>query len=293
MNKKIVGAEALLLLTSAIWGFSFVAQRVGMETLGPFVFNGIRFALGSISLLSLIYFNKIKNRSKVFVLKKESISGGLILGLILFVGASLQQVGMIYTTAGNAGFITSLYVILVPVFGIFFGHKITLQLTLGALLAISGLYFLSITYSFTIAKGDFLVLISAFFWAIHVLAISHFAPKANVFVLSFLQFAVCSVLSLLTAIIFEEFNFQNIVSAWIPILYGGIMAVGIAFTLQVYAQKSAPPSHAAIILSLESLFAVIGGWMILNEELNSRKAVGCLLMLSGIIVSQIKIKKMG
>jgi drug/metabolite transporter (DMT)-like permease len=158
-------------------------------------------------------------------------------------------------------------------------------------LALTGLYFLSVTETLTINKGDVFVFVSAFFWAFHVLAISHFAPKVNVILLSFLQFAVCAVLSMLSAMFFEEYSMHDIYLAAIPILYGGLLAVGVAFTLQIYAQKVAPPSHAAIILSLEAFFAALGGWLILNEELSSRKIIGCLLMLAGVIFSQLNAKK--
>ena len=290
--KGILKAEALLLLTAAIWGLAFVAQRKGMEFIGPFIFNGIRFALGGLSLIPLIYFFNKKEKAEQKANRNFStLKSGLLLGLILFVAASLQQAGMVYTSAGNAGFITSLYVILVPIIGVSVGYKIPYQLWIGAVLAITGLYFLSQKGSLSIQIGDGLVLLSALFWAIHVLAISYFAPKHKVIVLSAIQFTVCSVLSLIVAFIFENFSLSEIYMASIPILYGGIMSVGVAYTLQVYAQKSAPPSHAAIILSLESLFAALGGWLILNEEMNTMKIFGCLLMLTGVIISQIKFVK--
>jgi drug/metabolite transporter (DMT)-like permease len=291
-NRENFKAEALLLLTAAIWGLAFVAQRKGMEFIGPFIFNGIRFALGSLSLIPLIYY--FRKKEKVInsqVKAKFALKNGIWLGLILFVAASLQQVGMVFTTAGNAGFITSMYVILVPIIGVFIGYKIPRQLWFGAVLALGGLYFLSIKGTPSIQFGDGLVLLSALFWAFHVLAISYFAPKNNVLTLSAVQFAICSILSLSVAFIFENFTFHEIYQASIPILYGGLMSVGVAYTIQVYAQKSAPPSHAAIILSLESLFAALGGWLILNEEMDSFKILGCLLMLTGVIISQIKFAK--
>lgn len=291
-KNEIVKSEAYLLLTAAIWGFAFVAQRKGMEFIGPFIFNGIRFALGSLSLIPVIYY--FRKREKTDRLQKKENSNfknGIWLGLILFVAASLQQVGMVYTTAGNAGFITSIYVILVPVIGIFIGHKIPKQLWVGVVLALAGLYFLSIKGTLSLQIGDGLVLLSALFWAIHVLAISHFAPKTNVLTLSAVQFGVCSVLSLVVAFIFENFSLHEIYMASIPILYGGLMSVGIAYTIQIYAQKSVPPSHAAIILSLESLFAALGGWLILSEQMDAIKIFGCFLMLAGVIISQLKFSK--
>jgi len=292
VKKRVLKAEAYLLLTAAIWGFAFVAQRKGMEYIGPFYFNGIRFALGSLSLLPIIFYFRRRNRKVQIAEMRNSIyKNGIWLGLILFVAASLQQVGMVYTTAGNAGFITSIYVILVPIIGVFIGHKIPKQIWIGVALTLAGLYFLSIKGSLSIQLGDGLVLISALFWALHVLAISHFAQKNEVLILSAVQFAVCSVLSLVIAFIFESFSFHEIYQASIPILYGGLMSVGIAYTIQVYAQRNAPPSHAAIILSLESLFAVIGGWLILNETMDTLKILGGFLMLTGVIISQIKFAK--
>jgi len=291
-NNDIIKAEAYLLLTAAIWGLAFVAQRKGMEFVGPFTFNGIRFALGSFSLIPIIvYFRKKEKTEKVQKKETSTFKNGIWLGLVLFIAASLQQVGMVYTTAGNAGFITSMYVILVPVIGIFIGHKIPKQIWFGAVLALAGLYFLSVKETLSIQLGDGLVLLSALFWAIHVLAISYFAPKNNVLTLSAVQFAICSVLSLVVALFFENFSLYEIYQASIPILYGGIMSVGVAYTIQVYAQKSAPPSHAAIILSLESLFAALGGWLILSEQMDAMKIFGCFLMLAGVIISQIKFSR--
>lgn len=285
-------SNLLLFVTAIIWGLSFVAQRVGMEDIGPFAFNGIRFALGSISLLPLIYYQRRKKQpSPKKASRKEVLQAGLLTGMVLFAGASLQQIGMVYTTAGNGGFITSLYVIIVPVLGLFWRHKISKLTWIGGLLAVLGLYFLSVSEGFTLALGDALVLASAFFWAGHVLLISHFSKKVDVLVLATLQFAVVAVLSLLASGFFETTDLGSVQAAAIPILYGGLMSVGVAYTLQIIAQQKARPSHAAIILSLESLFAAIGGILILNEALSFRIAFGGILMLAGVIVSQLKMKK--
>lgn len=282
----------ILLLTAVIWGLAFVAQRAGMESIGPFAFNGIRFALGSFSLVPLLFFNRnISKQKKVKADKSFIWEGGILCGLFLFAGSSFQQVGIVYTTAGNAGFITSLYVILVPVFGLFWHHKINLQTWIGALIALAGLYFLSVRQSLTFALGDGLVLVSAFFFAGHVLMIGKYAPKTNIIRLSTIQFGLASLLSLIISIFIETTTFENIRLAAIPILYGGIMSVGVAYTLQVVGQKNTHPSHAAIILSMESLFAAIGGILILHESLTFPIALGGVLMLSGVILSQIKFKK--
>lgn len=284
-------SNILLFITAIIWGLAFVAQRAGMEDIGPFAFNGIRFALGSLSLVPLIYFQQKKSKSgKKISSPKNRIFAGLITGLVLFAGASLQQIGMVYTTAGNGGFITSLYVILVPVLGLFWKQKINKQTWIGGLLAVLGLFFLSVTENFTMAFGDGLVLISAIFWAGHVLLIGHFSKKEDVLILAALQFAVVAVLSIVVSLLTETTHWENIQAAAIPILYGGLMSVGVAYTLQVIAQQKARPAHAAIILSLESLFAALGGILILNELISWRIGMGGLLMLFGVIISQLKRK---
>lgn len=283
-------ANILLLISAIIWGFAFVAQRAGMEFIGPFTFNGFRFALGSISLIPFVYLIKTNKKQASKWSSRHLIFSGVVLGCILFIAASLQQVGIVYTTAGNAGFITSLYVILVPIFGLLFNHKLGKQIWIGATLVIFGLYLLSIKENFNIGKGDTLVLISAFFFAAHVMLVGYYSPKVNTIKISIIQFAVCSVLSLIVAIFTEKIEWGSLIQAGIPILYGGVMSVGVAYTLQVIAQRKAKASYAAIILSFESLFAVIGGWLILNEGLTLRAIIGCGFMLVGLIVSQIRIK---
>lgn len=281
-------ANLLLFLAAMIWGFSFVAQRAGMEFIGPYTFNGIRFALGSLSLVPFVYILKGKRLKYPKRETKPLIIGGLLAGFVLFIASSFQQVGIVYTSAGNAGFITTLYVIIVPILGLFLKHKINRQIWLGAILAIIGLYLLSIKGNFSLGKGDSLVLLSAFFFAVHVILIGFYADKVNVIKISIIQFAVCSLLSLAVAVLTEEIVWATIKQATIPILYGGVMSVGVAFTLQVVAQRKALASHAAIILSFESLFALIGGWLILNEGFTTRALIGCGLMLVGLLVSQWK-----
>jgi drug/metabolite transporter (DMT)-like permease len=291
LNKGTFKADILLLLTAAIWGFAFVAQRVGMEHIGPFLFNGIRFALGSLSLLPLIYFGMGNGRSgsapSVPIGKGTKIAGSVLAGLVLFGGASLQQIGIVYTTAGKAGFITGLYVILVPIIGLKWGRKSSTGTWIGAILAVIGLYLLSVTEQFTIAKGDFLVLLSAFMWAAHVLWISWLSPRMNPLIIASSQFAICSALSLLTAYAMEPIILSSILAAGVPILYGGLCSVGIAYTLQVVAQRDAHPAHASILLSMEGAFAVLGGWLLLNETLSFRGLIGCGFMLLGMLLSQL------
>ncbi len=292
-RKETFASDGLLLITALIWGLAFVAQRKGMEFIGPFTYNGIRFALGGLSLLPLLVYRYRKgNLNLSFRGKPDSrqklLMSGIFLGLLLFGGASLQQVGIVYTTAGKAGFITGLYVILVPLAGIFLGQRNKLKIWLGAILALSGMYFLSITGDFSISPGDLLVLFSAFFWTAHVLLIGWLSPKSDSLILAGMQFTVCSMLSLITAFFTEIISLTTILQAAVPILYGGILSVGVAYTLQVVAQKKANPAYASIILSLESVFAGIGGYLLLGETLNSRGLLGCCLMFSGMLIAQLR-----
>ena len=280
------GAIIMLWITAAIWGFAFVAQRAGMEFIGPFTFNGIRFLLGSISLLPLIIW--MKYRAKTPSLKQKNIlKGGIIAGLVLFIAASLQQAGMVYTTAGKAGFITGFYVILVPLIGIFIGQHITRLLWIGAFIALTGLYLLTMNGPFELQKGDLLILLSALFWAIHMQVINTLVDTHDALSLSAFQFALCGLLSITTGYFFETITMHSIMLAMWPLLYGGLMSVGIAYTLQVVAQQHVHPAYASIILSFETVFAVLGGWLLLNEIMSLRNLAGCALMLAGIVIVQI------
>ncbi len=281
---NIVKSNLLLLLTAAIWGFAFVAQRAGMEYVGPFTFNGVRFLLGGLSLLPLLIF--FRHNKSLPVRKFGALFPGVLAGIVLFTAASLQQIGIITTTAGKAAFITSLYIVLVPIISLFLGQTTSKGTWLGCVLAAVGLYFLCIRESSAIQSGDLLVLIGAFLWAVHILIIGYFSPRVEVLKLSFVQFMTCSVLSLIVASITEEFILSNLLAAVVPILYGGIGSVGIAYTLQAVGQKYARPAHAAIILSMEAVFAAIGGFLLLGEYLEIQEILGCLLMLSGMLISQ-------
>ncbi len=290
MKNQEMKSNVLLMMTAAIWGFAFVAQRVGMQYVGAFTFNGVRFALGSISLVPLlIYFKKKKTAEPAEETTSASaLVPGIIAGSILFLGASFQQIGLAYTSAGKAAFITGLYIVLVPLFGIFLKHRIRFGTWAGVALAVVGLYFLSVNEDFSIAKGDFLEIIGAFFWASHILAIDYFTKKVDALKLSFVQFAACAVLSMAAALIFEDISISGLNQALIPILYGGLFSVGIAYTLQVVGQKHAKPSHAAIILSMETVFAAIGGALLLSENLGGRGYLGCALMFAGMLLTQVQ-----
>jgi drug/metabolite transporter (DMT)-like permease len=290
-RSQTLKSDSLLLLAAVIWGFAFVAQRVGMEYVGPFGFNGVRFALGGLALLPLVFRNGLRSgetsscdaRAYTF----PRLGGGLLAGLVLFCGASFQQVALIYTTAGNAGFITGLYVVLVPIVGMALGHRTHAGTWIGAALAAIGLYLLSVADQWTISPGDLLVLIGAFFWAAHVHLIGWLSPRQDPLKIAFLQYAVCAGLSLITSAAIEHNTLSRYLAAAVPILYGGVLSVGVAYTLQVVAQKYARPAHASIILSLEAVFAAIGGWMILGERLAARAITGCALMFCGMLLSQL------
>ncbi len=283
-------SDLILLLTAVIWGFAFVAQRVGMDFVGPFTFTGVRFAIGTLVLLPFL----IARRKRQLIhpdeknSRKKLIIGTIITGLIISLGISFQQIGLQTTTAGKAGFITGLYVIFVPIAGIFFGHKTRIIVWIGVLLSAIGLYFLSITDLFRMAPGDFLILLCAITFTSHVLMIAWLSPKMDSFYLAIVPFAICSMINLVLAFSLETIVWKKILEASVPLLYGGVFSVGLAYTLQVVAQKSAHPAYASIILSLESVFAAIGGWLLLNEHLSLRSLLGCSLMLGGMIFVQLK-----
>ncbi len=280
-------ANLLLLLAAVIWGFAFVAQRVGMRYVGPLTFNGVRFALGAAALFPLLLWQR-KNRPAASDGSDGSLvlKGGVMAGLVLFMGATLQQYGVVYTTAGKAGFITGLYVVFVPLLGLLVGHKTGRFVWAGALTAAVGLYLLSAKGIVGIDPGDGLVLLSALFWAIHVLVIGRLSRRVAPVRLAVTQFTVVSILSLIGAVLFETIELGALRAAAIPILYAGLLSVAVAYTLQVVAQRRAQPAHAAIILSFESVFAALGGWLVLSEGLSVRALIGCALMLAGILLAQ-------
>ena len=289
MKSQSVRADLLMLLAAAIWGFAFVAQREGMETMGPFLFNTARFFIGTVFLFPIVWYLSKKNKTPTTkeTSTKKLIIAGTIAGLFLFMASSFQQVGIQYTTAGKAGFITGLYIFFVPLIGIIFGQRTGSGTWLGAFIAVIGIYLLSINDDFSIARGDLLQLICAVFFAAHILVVGYVAKRMDPFWLSLIQYVVSGVLSFFIAIAIEVITWQMIVDTAIPLLYAGIMSIGVGYTLQVVAQQHAKSSHAAIILGLEGAFAVLGGWLILDENLSTRGLIGCGLMLSGMFLSQL------
>ena len=289
MKSQAIRADLLMLVAAAIWGFAFVAQREGMETMGPFLFNTARFFIGTVFLFPIVWYlsKKKKTQDNKETSTKKLLFAGFIAGLFLFIASSFQQVGIQYTTAGKAGFITGLYIFFVPLIGIFLGQRTGSGTWLGAFIAVIGLYLLSINEDFSIAKGDLLQLICAVFFAAHVLVIGYVAKRMDPLKLSLIQYFVSGILSLFIAVSIEVITWQMIVDTAIPLLYAGIMSIGVGYTLQVVAQQHAKSSHAAIILGLEGAFAVLGGWLILDENLSTRGLIGCALMLTGMFLSQL------
>lgn len=287
MRSQALRADFLMLITAMIWGTAFVAQRIGMDNIGPFLFTGLRFALGALALLPLvIYLGRTKARHEPF-LQRGLLLGGLSMGLALTVGINLQQVGLLFTSVTNSGFITGLYVIVVPLLGLIIGHRTGLGTWVGAFLAVAGMALLSIGEDFTVASGDWIQLAGAFVWGLHVLLVSFFVSRHDAIRLAFLQFATCAVVSLLLALIFEEIEPTSIWLAGPALIYGGLFAVAVGYTLQVVAQKHAIASHAAIILSLEAVFAAIAGALFLEESLTLRGYMGCVLMFIGMLAAQL------
>ena len=289
MKSQSVRSDLLMLLAAAIWGFAFVAQREGMETMGPFLFNTARFFIGTVFLFPIVWYlsKKKKASNDTETSTKKLIIAGSVAGLFLFLASSFQQVGIQYTTAGKAGFITGLYIFFVPLIGIFLGQRTGSGTWVGAFIAVIGLYLLSINDDFSIARGDLLQLICAVFFAAHILVVGYVAKRMDPLKLSLIQYFVSGVLSFFIAVAIEVITWQMIVDTAIPLLYAGIMSIGVGYTLQVVAQQHAKSSHAAIILGLEGAFAVLGGWLILDESLSMRGLIGCGLMLTGMLLSQL------
>jgi len=301
MNRKLRG-NLLLLLTATIWGFAFVAQSVGMEHLGPFSFNGTRNIIGALALVPVILFFD-KQRAKALApedmptaeekkaQRKVLLKAGLWCGIFLFLASNMQQIGIQHTTVGKASFITAMYIIIVPLMGIFLKKKVRPILWLCILLSAVGLYFLCINEALVLSKGDLYILICAFLFAGHIMVINYFSPKADGIKISCIQFIVCGILSLIVGFIWESPELQYILMSWKPLLYTGILSSGVAYTLQIVAQKDTDPTIASLLLSLESVFGVIAGTLILHEMMSGREIVGCVLMFCAIILAQLPAKK--
>lgn len=286
----------LLFLTALIWGVAFVAQSVAMDYIGPYTFNAVRSLLGGIVLVPCVFLFGQKKKavkdedpSKGTAIDRpgDMITGGLLCGIMLFLSTTLQQVGIQYTTVAKAGFITALYIILVPILGIFLKKRVSFQIWISVVIAIIGLYLLCMKGSFYLGQGDFLVLLCSLCFALHILVIDHFTDKVNGVKLSCIQFFVSGLLSSILMFLFEAPAISAIFSAWLPIVYGGVFSSGIAYTLQIIGQKGTDPTIASLILSLESVVSVLAGWIILGQSLTPREILGCLLMFGAIILAQV------
>ena len=300
MKNKEVSSAILLFLAAFIWGVAFVAQSVGMDYVGPFTFNGCRFLLGGLVLTPFAFLREKKyQKSKIYKNMAEeeqkkhrrvTLLGGLCCGVAICIASSFQQAGMLYTSVGKAGFITALYIVLVPVMGIFMKKKVPVIVWMGVVLAAVGFYFLCITESFSINYGDALLFLCAICFTFHILIIDYFAPKADGVALSCIQFWFSGIVCMSIALFKETPNISAIFAAAVPILYAGVMSCGVAYTLQILGQKHMKPAIASLILSLESVISVLAGWVILKEVLTGRQLLGCALVFSAVILAQIPVK---
>lgn len=283
----------LLVLTALIWGCAFVAQSVGMDYVGPFTFNMARFLIGAIVLLPVIWFmdRQRKTGAEKGAGQKTLIIGGICCGIALAVASTLQQWGILFTTVGKAGFITAMYIVIVPLLGIFIGKKVR-PLIIGCVaIAVVGFYFLCMTESLRLGLGDFLVLLCAIAFSIHILVIDHFSPKVDGVKMSAIQFLTAAIISAVPTLLWEQPVFTEILQAWQPVLYAGVMSCGVAYTLQIIAQKNADPTVASLLLSLESVFSVLAGLVLLGQGLSLKELFGCVLIFCAIILAQLPEKK--
>ena len=276
-------ADLTLLLVSVIWGSAFVAQRVAAEHMGVYLFNGLRFLLGALVLLPLA----LRRQAQAPPPTWKTLPWMLLAGALIFAGASLQQLGMRYTTAGNAGFITGLYVVLIPIIlAVGWRQPPRPVIWIAAALATLGLFLLSTGGRFALALGDALELAGAFMWAFHVILIGWLVLRVGVPQLAVAQYLICALLSLLIGLLIENNSIQQVAGAWWTVVYTGIFSIGVGYTLQAVGQKVAPPADAAILLSLEAAFAALAGWLFLDERLTAVQLAGCGLMLGGMLLAQ-------
>lgn len=296
-QSKLKG-NLILLLTAFIWGVSFIAQSVGVEEISPVAFNGIRSVLGGMVLLPVIFFldrSKKKKGVPVQKLDKTLLLGGIICGVCLCVASTLQTMGMVYTSPGKSGFLTALYMVIVPILGLFMGKRPRPVILISVLIALSGLYLMCMDGSLSINYGDILTILCAVVFAFHILAIDKFSPKVDGVKLACLQFFVCGILNLIAMVILGETpTFSQVVSLWASIGYSGVLSCGVAYTLQIVGQKYTDPTSASILMSLESVFATLTtvilvacGWNLTGGQLSPRELLGCVLMFAAILLVQL------
>lgn len=287
MKPSKLRGELLLFITAIIWGVSFVAQKLGMNHLGPFSFSAARLTIGATALIPVYFLLKKTAPSQN---EKGVLPMGILLGLMIFFGISLQQYGLMSTTAGKSAFITALYIIIVPLAGIFMKKKLNVYNWLGVLLGVVGLYLLSINEGFQMSKGDFIVLIGSFFWSAHIILVDKYGARYDGVLLSMIQFYTAGILSLIFSLFLEQMTLQGLWLSRGPILFAGIVVVGLAYTLQIFGQRNVPPALASMILSFEAVFAVLSGMLFLNETMTLKETLGCVVMFIAIILSQLKVK---
>lgn len=300
-RKRELKGATLLMLTSIIWGVAFVFQKTGMEHVGPFAFNFFRCGVCVLFLFAMNFFFSQRSKRSTELVAEENkykwykdkplITGGLVTGTALFLAMSTQQIGMVSTTASKAGFITTMYIVLVPIMGMFYGRKVDGKMWLCVLIAAVGLYLLSIKEGFIIEKGDFFVFLSAIFFGLQIIAIDLFAPKADAIKLSMIQFITSGTLSFIAMLFLETVTVQGVMSAGVAILYTGLFSSGIGFTLQIVAQKNLQPTVSSLIMSTESGISVIAGVLILGEMLTRREILGCIIMAVAVVAAQVKLPK--
>ncbi len=290
MKKQAISA-AELLLTAFIWGVAFVAQSVGMDYIGPFTFNCVRSIIGGLVLIPLVFIfgkktkaDRTEEQTKEY--KKNTVIGGICCGVCLCVASNFQQFGIMYTTVGKAGFITALYIIIVPILGIFMKKKVAPIVWISSVIAVIGFYLLSISGQVSISKGDILVLICAVLFSVHILVIDYFSPKGEGVTISCIQFFTSGILCGIMMFLFENPQIGDILAAYLPILYAGVMSCGVAYTLQIVGQKNMDPTVASLILSLESVFSALAGWLILGQGLSSKELAGCALVFVAVLLAQ-------
>lgn len=295
MKKVSLKSSFLLFMAAFIWGVAFVAQSVGMDYMGPLSFNGARFLMGSAVLVPVIVFRRKKNKEQNIPAAdtKTTVFGGICCGLALCGAALLQQYGIMYTTVGKAGFITTLYIILVPFFGVFLKKRIPGKVWIGAVIAAFGMYLLCMSEKLSLSRGDALVFACAVVFSVHILVIDYFSPKADGVELSCIQFFTAGIIGSIGAVIFEQPHLKNFIDGIIPLAYAGILSSGVAYTLQVIGQKGMDPTVASLILSLESVVSMLAGWVILGQALTGRELMGCLLVFCAVILVQLPEKKSG
>ena len=292
MKNKLT-ANFALFLTALIWGLGFVSQRAGMEFIGPFTFNAARSFLGCLSLIPVIFWVKyskpdLRSNAKKFYQRVNLLKAGSLCGLVMFTAMSIQQYSIQYVTAGKSGFITALYIIFVPLISVFLGKKLAKRVVFSVFLAVFGLYLLCYQSGGGLNIYDWLSLLGAFFYGLHIMVVDHYSHRVHAVKMSCLQFFVVGLLSLIPMFLCETPTFQTLMDCKIPLIYSGIITCGIAYTLQIYGQKYTLPILATLILCLESVFAVVGGALILGEVMTHREIVGCIFMISAVIIANTK-----